>query len=123
MCVAGQQAADPELIQSYVKKVRHLKILNKIFDDFYAAGSARNKPGKFDFEECREKKNFTFWAGSYGDHCRVAFWVTGTASPAELEKMLSKPSMKHVSGDSVDLTENRASLLLFAICFLAIRWH
>lgn len=100
VCVAGRQAADPELIQSYVKKVRHLKTvnLNRIFEDFYAAGSARNKPANLTLTNGEKKKTFTFWAASYGDHCRVAFWVTGTASPAELEKMLSKPSMKHEAG-------------------------
>lgn len=126
VCVAGRQAADPELIQSYVKKVRHLKtvILNRIFEDFDAAGSARNKPANLTSTNVEKKKTFTFWPASYGDHCRVAFWVTGTASPAELEKMLSKPIMKHEAGQrGVDLTENGVSLLLFAICFLAIRWH
>lgn len=56
--MAGQQAADPELIQSYVKKVRRLKIviLNKIFDDFYAAGSARNKPANLTLTNVEKKK-------------------------------------------------------------------
>lgn len=62
MCVAGQQAADPELIQSYVKKVRHLKIviLNKIFDDFYAAGSARNKLANLTLKNVEKKKTLRF---------------------------------------------------------------